>query len=890
MNRHEGQCHDVISPAYQLEKDDVVKFYATNQDQGLSKSEAAKRLREYGPNELLHVNDRGIILIFLDQFYDLLVMLLSVAAGLAFLFGEWIEGLAIITVILLNALIGAFMEIQAMRSMNALKKLSRKTTRVVRDGAVKKIPSRSIVPGDIIFIEAGDIVSADARLLDIHNLAVSESALTGESVQVSKSVDSISGKVALGDRRSMVFNGTMVTRGNAHAVVTETGQKTELGKIAALTQSAEKVSTPLEKKLNVLSRKMIWLTLVLGTGILVIGLLQGRPPFLMIETTIALAIAAIPEGLPVVATIALARGMLRLARHNVIVKKLSAVETLGETDVLCTDKTGTLTENQMLPERICVLDHEVAVQHTPDGMRLDVNENLKGTLDIMGKVAMLCNNADLDDQEGVGDPLEVALLQLFQPFYDSLSSLRSQYSRVREIPFDSQAKWMATLHQVPDTDQYLVTAKGAPEVILLRCNWVLTPRGVEPLGDREGWLLMGEDLASKGLRLLAFCYQNTDEIQEQFFEIDMVFLGFVAFLDPPRSDVPEAIRQFQKAGIKVVMLTGDHLATAKNIAQKITLLTDPEAEGMLGEVLEDPRERSVSPDDLMKVKVFARVSPAQKLKLIEFYQGEGKTVAMTGDGANDAPALKKSDIGIAMGKRGTEAAQEVADLVLEDDQLRSIVTAIQQGRGIFENIRYFVVYLLSCNLSELLVVSIAFFTNMTSPLLPLQILFINMVTDVFPALALGMNREGEKVMEKPPRPGNEPIVTRGMWTSIVVYATAISISTLGALYFATNHLQLDPQLTNNFAFYTLILAQLWHVFNLPHITESFLFNAITKNVYIWLAIVICIVIVLIAYSVPVFMTVLNLALFPPDFLLFILGFSFLPVLMIRFLKQVKIVN
>ncbi len=885
-----GNGMDVISPAYQLEKDDVVEYFSTSPDHGLSTAQAVERLKEYGPNELQHVSDRSIILIFLDQFYDLLVMLLTVAAILAFLFGEWIEGLAIITVILLNAFIGAFMEIQAIRSMDALKKLSQKSARVVRDAVVKKIPSRSIVPGDIIFIEAGDVVSADARLLDIHNLAVSESALTGESMQVSKSVEPIKEKVALGDRRSMVFNGTVVTRGNAHAVVTETGQKTELGKIAALTQSAEKVSTPLEKKLNVLSRKMIWLTLVLGACILVIGLLQGRPPFLMIETTIALAIAAIPEGLPVVATIALARGMLRLARHHVIVKKLSAVETLGETDVLCTDKTGTLTENKMLPERICLLDHEITVQHAPDGIRLDVSEDLKDILNVLGRVAVLCNNADLDGREGVGDPLEVALLQLFQPFYESLSSLRSQYSRVREIPFDSQTKWMATLHKLPDRDEYLVTAKGALEVILPRCKWVLTKQGVEPLGDLETWLSMGEDLASKGLRLLAFCYKNTEENKEQFFDLDSVFLGIVAFLDPPRSDVSEAIRQFQKAGIEVVMLTGDHLATAKNIAQKTALVTDPGAEGMLGEILEDEGESSISSDDLMRVKVFARVSPAQKLKLIEFYQKEGKTVAMTGDGANDTPALKKSDIGIAMGKRGTEAAREVADLILEDDQLSSIVTAIQQGRGIFDNIRYFVVYLLSCNLSELLVVSIAFFTNMTSPLLPLQILFINMVTDVFPALALGMNKEGNKVMDRSPRSRNEPIVTRNMWKAIVIYAIIISISTLGALCFAAYYLKLDSQLTNNFAFYTLILAQLWHVFNLTQFHESFLLNAITKNMYIWWAIILCIVMVLIAYSIPVSMTVLNLTPFPTKYLLYLFGFSVLPIFVIRFLKRLNIVE
>lgn len=806
------------------------------------------------------------------------------------MFGEWVEGLAIITVILLNALIGAFMEIQAKRSMDALKKLSQKTARVIRDGAVRNIPSRSVVPGDIIYVEAGDIIAADARLLEMHNLAVNESALTGESMQVSKSVDPIRKKVPLGDRRNMLFNGTMVTRGNAHAVVTDTGQKTELGKIAALTQSAEKESTPLEKKLNVLSRKMIWLTLVLGACILVIGLLQGRPTFLMIETTIALAIAAIPEGLPVVATIALARGMLRLARHNVIVKKLSAVETLGETDVLCTDKTGTLTENQMLPERICLFEHELTVQHARDGMSLESSGNIQGILDLLAKVAVLCNNAELDDSEGIGDPLEVALLKLFLPFHGSLPILRSKYERIREIPFDSQTKWMATLHRDSVDNQFLVAAKGALEVIIPRCKWVLSEQGVQPLDDPQNWLSIGEDLASRGLRLLAFCYQHTKEDREDFFEMDAVFLGFVAFLDPPRSDVPEAIRQFQKAGIEVIMLTGDHLATARNIAEKTSLITDPQAEGMQGDVLEDLEKGPFSPSDLMKVKVFARVSPTQKLKLIEFYQKEGKTVAMTGDGANDTPALKKSDIGIAMGKRGTEAAREVADLVLEDDRLHSIVTAIKQGRGIFENIRYFVKYLLSCNLSELLVVSIAFFTNMTTPLLPLQILFINMVTDVFPALALGMNREEDKVMENPPRPRNEPIITRGMWTSIVVYAIVISVSTLGALYFATYYLQLGRQLTNNFAFYALILAQLWHVFNLAHIDESFIFNAITKNGYIWLAIIICIVIVWVAYSIPVSMTVLNLAPFPAEYLLYILAFSLLPIVVIRFLKRLNIVN
>ncbi len=875
----------------------IVKQLQSNAQKGLKVSDAQNRLAQFGRNELEIQKQRSRLSVLFAQLISPLVWVLGVAAGLAFLFQEWLEGIAVVVVIFINTGIGYFMELQALRSMEALRKLSRTFARVFRDGALEQRSAAELVPGDVIFLEAGDMVPADCRLIDEHNLGVTEAALTGESTQVSKHTDALIGDVPLADQKNLVFKGTMVTRGNAKAIVVATGKATQLGQIAELTALADQETTPLEKKLNVLSRKLIGLTLVLAFLVSIIGVLQGRGLYLMIETAIALAIASIPEGLPIVATIALAKGMLRLAKRQVIVKKLSAVETLGETEVIFTDKTGTLTENQLLPDTF-VFEFGKAEIHFPFGKLKFLHaadSYLQNTFAFaqLQKVSALCNNASLpsnNDQNPIGDPLEVALLRFASSTENNLATIQSDFPRLREIPFDSDTKMMGTLHRNGKRPDYLVCIKGALEVVLKESDYVLTRDGKTPLVDRQSWLDKADVLASQGLRILAFAYSEIDRPKEDFFQ-QLIFIGFIGFIDPPRLEIQKAIQTCRNAGIRVVMLTGDHPATARNIAYKIGLTDNEYTPVVHGKTLQKIVNNPDSElNDLQETHVFARVSPAQKLGLVKLFQRWGKTVGMTGDGVNDTPALKKADIGIAMGKRGTEAAKEVADLVLKDDSFTSIVLAIKQGRSIFENIRHFVVYLLSCNLSEILIVASAFFSNLAMPLLPLQILFLNMVTDVFPAFALGLNQDSDKVMEQQARSKKTPIISRTMWIAIGVYALGITIASLGALLFATYHLKTNTVLANNFAFYTLILAQLWNVFNLPEANKSFYVNEVTRNKYIWLALIGSILIMVVAYFTPVLKEVLSLADFKVSYLGYVLLFSLFPILFIQFFKRLKIIR
>jgi len=874
-----------IQAPYTIAKEKVIKHLQSNIDKGLSKEQVEERQLKYGLNEIKGTQHRSWLAIFLEQFTSPLVWVLAGAAILAMVFQEWLEGSAILVVILINAGIGFFMEFQAQKSMDALRKLSPSFAHVIREGVLLKINTKWLVPGDILSLEAGDMVPADGRILETHNLAVSEAALTGESIQVSKHSDSLLKDTLLADQKNLVFKGTVVTRGNGKAIITHTGNQTQLGQIARLTQEATKSSTPLEKKLQQLSHRLIGLTILLAGLVFLVGVLQGRDLFLMIETAIALAVAAIPEGLPIVATIALARGMLRLAKYQVIVKELNAVETLGETEIILTDKTGTLTKNQMSVDTLLFDFGSTTIADT----------YLQNTFafDQLQKVAALCNNAVLSNgsnTEAIGDPLEIALLQFAVRESKWHKVLQKEFARIKEIPFDSSTKMMATLHKNGRRPDYLVCLKGALEVVLAESDYVLTKDGKSLLTNREYWINKANELAAQGMRVLAFAYSEIEQPKEDFTH-NLIFIGCIGFIDPPREDISAAIQTCREAGIKVVMVTGDHPATAKHIALKTSLIdneNEPVIHGRQLKKLDHLASQELT--TLQQTHIFARVNPEQKLDLVSFYQQQGKTVGMTGDGINDTPALKKADIGIAMGQRGTEAAKEVADLVLEDDAFSSIVLAIKQGRGIFENIRHFVVYLLSCNLSELLVVSMAFFSNLTMPLLPLQILFINMITDVFPALALGMNKSVKNVMTEPPRGKDIPIVSSSMWIAIIVYALGITIASLSALIFATYYLQVNDATANNFAFYTLILAQLWHVLNLPKANESFFKNEVTTNSYVWWALGGCVVLVVGAYAHPLMREILHLAPFTWEYLGYVIGFSFFPIAFVQFFKRLRLIR
>ncbi len=861
-----------VDNAHSLPVEELIRLLKTNSTHGLHPKEVQKRLRQLGPNVLALHKRKSLLRIFINQFTSPLVWILAFAALLAFVVGEWVEGIAIGVVLLLNAIIGYIMERQAIRSMEALRNLSEVNAVVIRKGTKQTVKASTLTIGDILYVESGDVVTADCRLIEQNNLGVKEAALTGESMPVHKHVAAIDPLTPQIQRSNLLFKGTLISRGNARAVVTSIGTHTALGKIAQLTDSAEGKVTPLEKKLKKLSQKLIGLTLILAVIIFLFGTLNGRSLFLMFETAIALAIAAIPEGLPIVATIALAHGMVRLSRKRVIVKQLSAVETLGETQVIFTDKTGTLTENRMTVERLILANDDLEV--------VSIDQLNKGDtrLEHFLNVAVLCNNASIGaEKQTTGDPVEVALLEFADRLQISIDDIRNQYPRIKEIPFDASTKMMGTLHQMYN-GQYLVCIKGALEVLLRESDFTCNHNDCSTPGvAKKQWMKKSNELAAKGFRILAFGYSVIDTPTEDFFH-HLNFIGCAAFLDPPRSDVFEAIQKCKNAGIKVVMVTGDHPETAKNIAEQVALHQSNtpivrHADQLPGLVN--------APDQLFAVDVFARVNPEQKLQLVEAYQNEGWVTAMTGDGVNDAPALKKSDIGIAMGIRGTEAAKESADLILKDDALHSIVEAIRQGRGIYENIRYFVIFLLSSNLSELLVVTAMSVTNFALPLLPLQILFLNMLTDVFPALALGVNRESNQVMDRPPRNPKVSVIPPKIWRIIGAYALAISIPVFGISLFNHFYLQVDEVVNNNMVFYTLTLAQLWHVFNLPGSKRSFWKNEVTTNPYIWWAILLCILTVAGAYWITPVNTVLGLTVISPEQMGIVFLFSWIPVLLIQ---------
>jgi Ca2+-transporting ATPase len=860
---------------------------------GLTTQEAKKRNETYGPNALQKTKQESVLKILLRQFTGVIVYILMAAAGISFFLNETIEGIAILAVLLINAITGFVLEWNARQSMDALRKMDTTPARVLRDGRIREISSEDITIGDVLLVEAGDLVSADANLFDVNQLQVDESALTGESLPVDKNTQIPPADAPLGDQHNRLFKGTAVSAGNGRAVVTGIGQQTELGKIATMVQEAERSATPLEAKLDSLAKILIWVTVALATLFLVVGLIRGEEPLRLVETALALAIAAIPEGMSVVATIALAYGMLQLAQKKVIVKRLSAVETLGGTNVIFTDKTGTLTQNRLEVNRIQLKGHVAEVQADAETKRLTITDGDKNIMaaeafNKLLKVGVLCNNADYDLVDGqakeVGDPVEVSLLKFALASGEQPDTINRQFPRKAEKAFSSDTRIMGTLHE--HSDHYLVAVKGAAEEVMDRCTNL-------EADEQKTQYEISEQMATAGLRTLAFAYRKMDKTAvngspgEDFADHDLEYLGLIGFLDPPRTEVTPALQACRTVGIKVIMVTGDHPATALTIASKVKLIEPGEEIVLTGKDLKPLEQLSPSEKQkLLDCRVFARVSPAQKLDMIDLYQQQGDIVGMTGDGVNDAPALKKSDIGIAMGLRGTQVAAETADMVLKDDSFTSIVTAIAQGRVIFENIRKFVLFLLSCNLSEIFVVTFAGFLGVGNPLLPLQILFINIVTDVFPALALGLGRENASLMEQPPRDPKTPILDRKGWGQVVSYALVITFSVLGAYLLGMQYLELSEAEGNNLTFYALSFAQVSHVFNL-HSERSFFNNEITRNRYIWYATALCLFIMALTYYVPFLREVLSLQPMRGDELGLIVAAGVIPVLLMQLVQTVK---
>ena len=909
---------------------DVAAAYAVDVEAGLDGDEAAERLAKHGANQLTATPRRSLLTIVINQFSNVLVALLAAAALLSLLFGQWAEAAAVLAVLLLNAGIGAVTEARAVRSVESLRSLGTATTTVRRDGHQLTVPVTEVVPGDVLVLNGGDMIAADARVVVAHGLQVDESALTGESLPVEKDEEPVAFEAGIHARASQLYKGTAVTRGSGEAVVTSTGMSTELGRIADLVDSAEPASTPLEQRLDALGKSLVWVTLVVAVIVTATGLGSGRGWLVLLQTGIALAVAAIPEGLPIIATLTLARGVQRMAQRNALVDRLAAVETLGATSVIFSDKTGTLTENRM---RVAALwlpagrwdRNATSAGFSPasgttgatgatDGAPTDTPTDTPTHTDDVRwalSVAALCTNADLHqppqsagrgaDAEavGVGDPLEVAILAAAAALGIDRRDLLEHYPERDVAAFDADTMMMATLHETPHhapAGEYLVAVKGAPGAVIEACSHV---RSAEPNGDghdgtrlteeeREAWLQRNRVLAAEGLRVLALAQRRLDGHPDELRPDgigpvdaraqggsggdqsdagpyrDLTLLGLVAFLDPPRDDVQGALSQARTAGIRVVMVTGDQAATAASVASAIGLapagtdvLRGGDMDRLLAATGEDQRR-------LLDARILARVSPEQKLRLIEAHQEAGAIVAMTGDGVNDAPALKRADIGVAMGMRGTDVAREAADMVLTDDSFSTIVAAVREGRVIFDNIRAFVVFLLSCNLSEVLVIGLAAVLGYPLPLLPLQILFINLITDVLPALALGSGEGDDSIMTRPPRDASEPLVARRHWRTVIGYAGLVTASVLGAFVVALEAQGLSVGQAVTVSFSALALAQVFHVFNMREPGTSLVNNSVTRNRLVWWATAACSGMVIAANAWPPLRGVLQLETLPPS--------------------------
>lgn len=873
-----------IENTHSKNPDDLAKLLDVNLLTGLPENNINERIAKYGPNSYAAQKQKSIWLILLEQFQSSIILLLIVAASFSFFFQDWIEGFAIIAVIFITAVLGFFMELQARNSIKALKKMDVSVSKVWRDNTLKEILSERIVPGDILVLEAGDIVLADARLIEANQLEIDESALTGESLPVEKTIEVIEKEVPLADKINLIFKGTSVVKGNARAIATGTGLNTELGKITQMVQTAEQSATPLDKKLKGLTRVLMVITAVFASIFILTGLLQGKQFYLIVETALALAVAAIPEGLPIVSIIALTYGMLRLAKRKVLIKKLSSVETLGGISTIFTDKTGTLTENQVDVNSLLFFDEELTLDESGKDVSTAIKKN-KAAFQNLLLVSTLCNNAVSKEEKNteklLGDPIEVALLQFVNSNQGNPEAINAAYPRIAEQPFSSETKLMATLHKT-DTGNF-VAAKGAVEALMKKCTSYCSGDDIHPLTEdaKKIFFKKADRVQSQGSKVLAFAFQEAASISTENFSSDLTLAGLIGFLDPPRMEVVDALQSCRDAGIKVIMITGDHPATALNIANKIKLSEKANV------VVNSKELDSPLPDEkLFAATIFARVTPKQKLDMVSLYQEHGHIVAMTGDGINDAPALKKADIGIAMGIRGTQVAKETAAMILKDDSFTSIVAAIMQGRVIFKNIKNFLIYLLSCNLSEIFIVFFYGLLNFPFSILPLQILFLNLVTDIFPALALGLGKGNKLIMKIPPRNPQKPIVAKRDWLAINVYAILLALPILLVTWYCSYHLKYDAKLCNNIAFFSLALSQLWHVLNLSSRKISFFNNEITRNKFIWAALLLCLVIMAGFYFVSPLNKYLGFQRLTTNTWLIIAFTSITPVFLLQLFKRV----
>jgi len=874
---------------FAISAQEALSHLEVSREDGLAPDEAQERLEAFGHNELKEAPPTSVWTMIYQQFANFVVILLLVAAVISAVLGDWIEAAAIMTIVVLNAVLGVVQERRAEEALAALKKMASPDADVLRGGHRLDVPAREVVPGDIVFLEAGNFVPADLRLLETANLRIDEAALTGESVPVSKTAEmEITEDAALGDRKTMAYTGTMVTYGRGVGVVVSTGMSSEIGQIAEMLQSVEDEQTPLQRRLDSFGRTLGWAALAVCGIIFVEGIITGTDALEMFLIAVSLAIAAVPEGLPAVVTITLALGMQEMIERNALIRRLSSVETLGSTTIICSDKTGTLTQNEMTVTQVAVDGEFLEVTGTGyqpegkflcDGEEVNLSENYPGILTALW-IAALNNDASLEtdyDEQGrktvrmVGDPTEGALLVAAAKAGATPAPLAQAYPRVEEIPFDSERKRMVTVHAIetpnaqdvsPFYDErehkawYVVTQKGAPDVVLDRCTHYQSrdDEAVHLNDEQRRRILAANDrMTSNALRVLGVAYRVVEDLDrfrengelDHDVEEELIFVGLLGMIDPARPEVMPALNKARHAGIRTAMITGDYPNTAEAIAREIGLMQEGH-QVLTGRELDEISDDQLR-EDVNRTDVYARVSPEHKVRIVDAFKANKQIVAMTGDGVNDAPSIKKADIGIAMGITGTDVAKETADMVLTDDNYASIVSAVEQGRVIYSNIRKFVYFLLSCNIAEIMTIFLAILFGWSSPLKAIQLLWLNLISDGAPALALGMEKGEPDLMDRPPRDPEEPILNRYMQKGIAIQTVAIAGVTLFAYWIGLRNF---PEMAQTMAFVTLSFSELVRAFTARSERYPVLKMGVFNSKYMNLAVLSSIFLLLIVIYIP----------------------------------------
>ena len=892
--------------------EEVEKELKTNKEKGLTEEQVTEIRNQKGYNELQAAKKKNLFQKFIDQFKDFSIIVLIIAAIVSGIVGvsegEGItDTIIIMIVVIVNAIIGVAQESKAEKSLEALQKLSDHASKVIRNGNLQVVPARELVPGDVVVLDTGDYIPADLRIIEEANLKSQESSLTGESVPVEKTAEVIEdAEIGIGDRKNMLFSSSLVTYGRGKGIVVETGMTTEVGKIAGMISGTEKQETPLQQKLNKLGKTLGIAAIVICVVIFVIGLLQGKEAIHMFMTAVSLAVAAIPEGLVAVSTIVLAIGVQKMVKRNAIVKRLPAVETLGSSTVICSDKTGTLTQNKMTVEKIFWNDATRDAENIPED---EIDEELKKLV----YANMLCNDTKISkDGELTGDPTETALVDMaFKLSFDP--SIYDKISRVQELPFDSDRKLMTTVNKV--NDKYIVYTKGGIDELLKRCKaYEINNEIHEDIGNYINKIReKNEEMAREALRVLGCAYKEIDHIPSKeemsTIENDLIFIGMVGMIDPPREEAKKAVEECKTAGIKVVMITGDHKITATAIAKKLGILEN-EDEAITGAELEQMTDEDLE-KNVRKYSVYARVSPEHKVRIVKAWQKNGEVVAMTGDGVNDSPALKRADIGCAMGVVGTDVAKEAADVILTDDNFATVVSAVEEGRRIYDNILKVIQFLLSSNVGEIVVL---FFATLLTPLfskwfgitdissleilLPIHILWINLVTDSLPALALAFDPANSDIMERKPVKPGKGIFTKGMTWRIVYQGAMIGLLTLAAFMIGLgttttpiDGLSLDEskiEVGQTMAFVTLAFSELVHVFNVRNNRKSVFKTGIFNNMKLIGAVILSAILMLVILLIPGLREIFSIPVLPTENIIELVLLALAPLAIVEIFKLFKI--